>query len=159
MSGRRNLMMVAGKARSSDALGWFRAGLRLRTEQLHQLVGRGLRLLPQLCGEPRRQLEIELGIPIVRQRLDGSPEFFLGAAEPSEPRLVAFFGACLVEERRARPEMRTGSLRRALRLVDGLVEPLEAVQQPELVRDDAVVLGWKRLFGRRDAIEARFGRS
>src|SRR5438876_10010348 len=126
MSGRRNLMMVAGEARSSDALGRFRAGLRLRAEQLHQLVGRCLRLLPQLCGEPGGQLEIELGVPIVGRRLDGPPEFFLGPAQPPEPRFVALFGPRLVEERRARPEVRTGALRRALRLVDRLVEALEA---------------------------------
>jgi len=53
--------------------------------------------------------------------------------------------------------MGAGRFRGPFRSVDRLIVAPEAIQQPELVGDDAMVFGWKELFGRRDAIESGLG--
>src|SRR5439155_10178362 len=112
---------------SSDSLHRTRTCLRLRPQQLHQLAGRRLRLLAQFGREARRQLEIELGVPVVGGRFDGAAEFFFGAAQPAEPRITLLLGARLVEKRARGPEVRLRAFGRPLGFVDGLAVPLEPI--------------------------------
>src|SRR5947208_4484661 len=118
MSGRRNLIAVAEGPRSSDALGRLRSHLRLRPQQLHELIGRVLRLLPELGGEAAGQFIVEFRVPVVGCGFDGAAEFFFRPAEPSEPGLGILLGARLVVKGTPGPEMWVRALRRASGLVD-----------------------------------------
>ncbi|HZW53963.1 MAG TPA: carboxypeptidase-like regulatory domain-containing protein, partial [Candidatus Elarobacter sp.] len=70
---------------------------------------------------------------------------------------VSIGGARLLEERTTRPEMRRRALRRALRRVNGLVVPLEAMQNPEAVRHHVAVVVREELLGCGDPVEPRLG--
>ena len=87
---------LAGPARRLRARGGW-------PQQLHQLLRRSVGLLAQLRGEPRGELEVELGVPVVGRRFDRLAELLLGAAQPAEARLGRLLDGRLLEERARRP--------------------------------------------------------
>src|SRR6185503_17139628 len=93
----------------------------------------GYGLLAQLGRQPRRQLEVELRVPVFGIFLDGLAELFLGAPEPAEARLRRFLDARLLEERARGPEMRRRFGGGALREIDHLVVAFQPVQRPEVI--------------------------
>ena len=110
---------------STHPLGRFGASGR-RTQQLHQLFRRGLRLLAQLRRQPRRQLEVVLRVPVVRRGFDGAMKFFLGAREPAEPRLGIVFGARLLKNAQADQKCGDAASGERSAEIDRVVEALEA---------------------------------
>src|SRR5262249_51050921 len=128
----------------ADATRGLRAR-RGRAKQLHHLLRRGVRLLAQRVRQTGRQLEVELGVPVLGIRFDGLAELFLRAREPAETRFGRFFDEGLLEERARRPEVRGRLGGHLLREVDHLVEALQAVERPQVIADDAQVLGRDRL--------------
>src|SRR6185436_559888 len=140
--------------RSAHSPGGLRARLR-RAEQLHHLLRRRLRLLPELGGQTSGELEVVLRVPVVRRGLDRLAELLFGAAQPAESRVRLLFHERFLEERAARPEARRRRDRRLLREIDDLVVALQAVERQQMVADDPRVLAGGELAQRRQRVEAR----
>jgi hypothetical protein len=87
-------------------------GARLRAKELHQLVGRHLRRLPQRGGEAGDELEVVFRVPVRRLGLDGAPQLFLGARQPAELLVGLPVASALRVEREAGPEVRRGGVGR-----------------------------------------------
>src|ERR1051326_2587861 len=143
------------RTRSADLPRVLLAGGR-RTQQLHELLGRRVRLVPQLRRQPRRELEVVFRIPVVRRRFDRFAEFVFGAAQPGQTRVGLVFHDRLLKERGAGPEMRLCLERRLLREIDHLVISLQAVQRDEVIGERAIVFGGRRLPDDGDGVEPGF---
>src|SRR5262249_21779878 len=116
------------------------AGRHWRTQQLHQLFRRSLRLLAEFGRKPGGQLEIVLGVPIFRRSFNGPPKLSPGSRHPAKPRAALLSPPRFLEEGTTRPQVRRSGVRRALGFVDRLVVSTEAVQHPQLVGDDMIVI-------------------